>query len=188
MTEDIILDVTADFIRGSQSNLKLALAVERAMPRVREQIVWATLKAVEERFPRTEWAIDRSAMQDVMARGGSSLLLRRESWQTNLGDAAIWLATNHPGWTKTWIGLYFSRPPPQEMLPIEQTVAPLTSRGFCFEVWDDEPGVWRFLDGELKDWSDERFLTRIVDEGPDRVASEISAELKQIDDFVGSLG
>ena len=87
MCEDVILDVTADFIRGSKTNLKLALQVERAMPFVREHFVKATLHAVEERFPRTEWTIDRSGVQDVMAKG-ASLALRHEGWTTNHGDAA----------------------------------------------------------------------------------------------------
>lgn len=186
VTEDVILDVTADFIRSSKTNLKLALQVERAMPHVREHLVRAVLEAVEECFPRTEWSIDRSAMQDVMAKKGS-WVLRREGWKTNQGDAAIWLGTNYPSWTDVWIGLYFAGQSSQKLQPIEQTVAPLTNRGFRFEASEDLPGVWKSLDGVLRNWSGERFLTRILEDGPDRVASEISAELKKIDEFVRSL-
>ena len=186
MTEDVILDVTADFIRSSASNLKLALQVERAMPSVREHFVRVVLEAVEECFPRTEWSIDRSEMQDVRAKG-ASLVLRREAWTTNQGDPAIWLGTNYPRWTDVWIGLYFAGQSSQKLQPIEQTVAPLTERGFRFDASEDQPGVWKNLDGELRDWSGQRFLTRILEDGPGRIASEVSTELKEIDKFVGSL-
>lgn len=183
MTEDVILDVTADFIRSSESNLKLALQVERAMPQVKEHLVRAALEAVEECFPRTEWSIDRSATQDVMAKR-ASLVLRRKAWRTYQSDAAIWLGTDQPCWRAVWIGLYFAG---QKVQLIEQTVAPLTRSGFAFQASEDEPGVWKSLDAELRDWSGERFLTRLLEEGPGRIASEISSELKEIDEFVGSL-
>ena len=187
MTEDVILDVTADFIRSSESNLKLALQVERAMPSVREHFVRAALKAVEECFPRPEWIIDRSKMQNVMTRG-ATLVLRHGAWTTNQNDPAIRLGTSYPSWRDVWIGLYFAGQSSQEVRSIEQTVAPLTDGGFKFESSENGPGAWRHLDGELRDWSGERFLTRILEDGPGRIASEISSELKKIDDFVGSLG
>ena len=183
MTEDIILDVTADFIRSSESNLKLALQVERAMPSVREHFVRAMLEAVEEGFPRPEWTVDRSETQDVVARR-ASLVLRREGWITRQGDAAIWLGTNQAYWKDVWVGLYFDG---QKVQLTEQTVAPLTDSGFAFQASKDEPGVWKYLAGELKDWSGERFLTILLEEGPGRIASEISSELKMLDEFVGSL-
>lgn len=186
MTEEVILDVTADFIRSSATNLKLALQVERAMPHVRKHLVSVALEAVEECFPRTEWTMDRSAMQDVVAKK-ASLVLRRKGWITNQDDAAIWLGTNQPYWKEVWIGLYFRGQSSQRLQPIERTVAPLTNRGFCFEASEDQPGVWKHLDGELRDWSDGQFLTRILDDGPNRIASEISAELNKIDEFVRSL-
>ena len=186
MTEDVILDVTADFVRSSKTNLKLALQVERAMPYVREHLVRAALEAVEECFPRTEWSIDRSATQDVMAKG-ASLVLRRTAWRTNQSAAAIWLGTKQSCWKDVWIGLYFAGQSSQKVQLIEQTVAPLTRSGFTFEASEDEPGVWKSLDAELRDWSGERFLTRLLEDGPGRIASEISAELKEIDEFVESL-
>ena len=186
MTEDVILDVTAYFIRSSKTNLKLALQVERAMPHVREHLVRAALEAVEECFPLSEWSIDRPATQDVMAKE-ASLVLRREGWIANQGDAAIWLGTNYLGWTDVWIGLYFAGQSSQMLQPIEQTVAPLTNSGFRFDASEDQPSVWKHLDGELRDWSGERFLTRVLKDGPGRIASEISDELKRIDKFVGSL-
>lgn len=187
MTEDVILDVTGDFIRSSAPNLKLALQVERAMPSVREHFVRAALEAVEGCFPRTEWGIDRSEMPDAMAKR-ASLVLRREGWTTNRGDPAIWLGTNYPGWTDVWVGLYFAGQSLQKLKPIEHTVAPLTNIGFRFDASEDQPGVWKSLDGDLRDWSGERFLTRILEDGPGEIASEISTELKEIDKFVGSLG
>ena len=114
-------------------------------------------------------------------------MLKREGWITSQVDAAIWLGTNQPYWKDVWIGLYFAGRSSQKIRPIEQTLAPLTNRGFKFEASEDQPGVWKHLDGELRDWSGERFLTRILEDGPGRIASEISAELKQIDEFVGSL-
>ena len=187
MTEDVILDVTADFIRSSNTNLRLALQVERAMPSVREHFVRVALEAVEECFPLPEWTIDRPATQNVMAKG-ASLVLRREAWTANESDPAIWLGTNYPCWTDVWIGLYFAGQSSQRLQPIEQTVAPLTDSGFKFEASEVQPGVWKHLDGELRDWSDERFLTSIVEDGPGRIASAISDELEKIDKFVGSLG
>ncbi len=186
MTEDVILDVTADFIRSSKTNLKLALQVERAMPSVREHFVRATLEAVEGCFPRPEWIIDRSNVQDVMARR-ASLLLRRKAWTTNESDPAIWLGTNYPCWTDVWIGLYFAGQSSQGLQSIEKAVAPLTDSGFKFEASEEQPGVWKHLDRELRDWSGEQFLTSIMEDGPGRIASEISDELREIDDFVGSL-
>ncbi len=186
MTEDVILDVTADFIRSSQANLKLALQVERAMPSVRKHFVRATLKAVEECFPRTEWTIDRSALQNVMANR-AKFLFRSNAWTTHQDDASIWLGSDQPGWKRVWIGLYFTGESSRRVQPVEKTMAPLTRRGHTLEATQDAPGVYRYLDGELQDWSDERFLTRILEDGPDQIASEISAELKMIDEFVRSL-
>ena len=186
MTQDVILDVTADFVRSSEANLKLALQVERAMPCVREHFVRATLKAVEECFPRSEWSIGRSEPQDVMAKG-AGLVLRRKAWTTNQSDPAIWLGSDQPSWTDVWIGLYFSGQSSQKLQPIERTVAPLTNCGFRFDASEDQPGSWKCLDGELRDWSGERFLTRLLEDGPGRIASEISAEMMKIDKFVRSL-
>jgi len=186
VTEDVILDVTADFIRSSETNLKLALQVERAMPSVREHFVRATLEAVEERFPRPEWTIDRSAMQNVMAKG-AKLWLTSETWTTHQDEAAIWLGSEQPSWTKVWIGLYFTGGSSRKIQPVEQTMAPLTESGYIVEASEDEPGVYKHLDGELRDWSDERFLTRSLKDGPGEIASDISAELKDLDKFVRSL-
>lgn len=184
MTEDLVLDATADFIRGSKTNLELALQVERAMPYVREQLFRTALEAVEECFPQGEWSTDRSAMQDVMATG-ASLVLRREAWRTIRSDPAIWLGTDLPCWRYVWIGFYFTKRSSRKVQPFEQTVTSLAERGYTtVDASEDELGAYKYFDGELRDWSDERFLTRIVDEGPDRIASEISDELKQIDKFV----
>ena len=186
MTDDEILKVTVDFVRNSKTNLKLALQVERAMPYVREHIVGVALEAVAECFPQPEWIIDRSNMQSVMEKG-ASLVLRRKAWTTNESEPAIWLGTDYPCWTDVWIGLYFAGQSSQRLQPIERTVAPLTNCGFEFDANKNQPGVWKHLDGELRDWCGERFLTRILEDGPDRTASEISDELKMIDKFVGSL-
>ena len=186
MTEDFILDVTADFVRSSKSNLKLALQVERVMPSVREHFVKLALEAVEQCFPRTEWTIDRPATQNLMKKK-ASLALRRKSWTTNERDPAIWLGTNDPCWTDVWIGLYFDGQSSQNVQSVVQMVAPFTRSGFEFDHLSDEPGVWKYLDADLRDWSGERFLTRVLEEGPGRIALEISAELNEIDEFVGSL-
>ena len=186
MTEDVILDVTADFIRSSKTNLKLALQVERAMPYVREHLVRAALEAVEECHPRAEWTIDRSATQDVMARK-ASLVLRRKAWTAYEDEASIWLSSDQPGWKRVWIGLYFTKRSSRKVQPVEQTMAPLAESEYTVDASEDAPGAYKYLDGELRDWSGERFLTRILEEGPGRFASEISTELKKIDEFVGSL-
>ena len=55
------------------------------------------------------------------------------------------------------------------------------------ETSSDEPGVYKYLDGELRDWSGERFLTRSLEDRPDGIASDIFAELKKLDKFVRSL-
>ena len=186
MTEDVILKVTADFVRSSKTNLKVALQVERAMPYVREHLVREALEAVEECFPRTEWTIDRSATRDVMAKA-ASLVLRRTAWRTNQSDPAIWLGTDRQCWKDVWIGLFFAGQSSKKLQLIEQTVAPLTRSGFTFHALEDGPGVWKSLDAELRDWSGERFLTRLLEDGPGQIALEISSELKEIDEFVASL-
>lgn len=186
MTEDVILDVTADFIRSSNTNLKLALQVERAMPSVREHFVRAALEAVEECFPRPEWTIDRSALQDVMAKG-AKLWLTSEVWTTYQDEAAIWLGSDQPSWKRVWIGLYFTGGSLRKVQPVEQTMAPLVKSGYSVEASADEPGVYKYLDGELRDWSGERFLTRSLKDGPGGIASEISAEMMKIDEFIRSL-
>ena len=187
MTKDITLDVTADFVRSSQTNLKLALQVERAMPYVREHFVRAALEAVEERLPRSEWHIDRSEMQDVMAKH-AELLFRSKAWKTKQSEASIRLGTDKPGWKNVWIGLYFTGRLSQRVRKDEQMVAPLINNSFTFEDLEDRSGVYKRLDGELRDWSGEQFLTRMIPEdGPGRIAIEISAELKEIDAFVRSL-
>lgn len=186
MTEDVILNVTADFIRGSETNLKLALQVERAMPQVREHFVRTALEAVEACFPRTEWTIDRSATQDVMAKN-AQLLLRNSAWETYQDEASIWLGSDQPGWKSVWIGLYFSGRSSQKVQPAEQTMARLVNSGYTVEASQDPPGAFKYLDRELRDWSDERFLTALLDDGLGRIASQISAEMMKIDEFIRSL-
>ena len=186
MTEDVILDVTADFIGNSQSNLKLALQVERAMPYVRERSVRAALEAVGECFSPSEWTIDRSAMQNVMAKN-AQILLRSCGWKTYQDEAAIWLGSDRPGWKSVWIGLYFTGRSSQKVQPVEQTMARLANRGYTVEATEDAPGAFKYLDQELRDWSGERFLTRLLEDGPGAIASEISAEMMKIDEFVKSL-
>ena len=186
MTEDVILDVTADFVRSSKTNLKLALQVERAMPSVREHFVRAVLGALEAYFPRPEWTIDRSALQDVMAKG-AKLWLASEAWTTYQHETAIWLGSDQPSWKRVWIGLYFTGGSSRKVQPVEQSMAPLAESGYRVEASADEPGVYKYLDGELRDWSGERFLTRSLEDGPDGIASDIFAELKKLDKIVRSL-
>ena len=186
MTEDVLLDVTADFIRSSKTNLRLALQVERAMPSVREHFVRATLEAVEECFPRPEWTIDQSAMQNVMEKN-AQLLLRSSGWETYQDEAAIWLGSDRPGWESVWIGLYFAGRSSQKVQPVEQTMARLANSGYTVEASQDAPGAFKYLDRELRDWSGERFLTRLLDDGLGGIASEISAEMMKINEFIRSL-
>ena len=186
MTEDVILDVTADFVRSSETNLKLALQVERAMPHVREHFVRAALEAVEERFPRSEWTIDQSAMQNVMARH-AQLLLRSSGWKTYRDEASIWLGSDQPGWKSVWIGLYFTERSSPKVQPVEQTMARFASSGYTVDASEDAPGAYKYLNRELRDWSGERFLTRLLEDGPGGIASEISAEMMKIDELVRSL-
>ncbi len=186
MADDVILDVTADFVRSSETNLKLALQVERAMPQVREHFIRAALEALEKCFPRSEWSIDRSALRDVMAKR-AKLWFTSETWTTYQDEAAIWLGSDQPSWKRVWIGLYFTGGSSRKVQPVEQTLAPLTESGYIVEASEDEPGVYKYLDGELRDWSGERFLTRSLKDGPGEIASDISAELKDLDKFVRSL-
>jgi len=186
VTADIVLNVTADFIRSSQSNLKLALQVERAMPNVRENYVRAILGAIEERFPRPKWTIDRSCIQDAMARN-AGLAFRSSAWSTFQDKAYIWLSSDQPGWKSVWFGLYFTGRSWRKIQPVKQTMAPLTNSGHTVDASKDEPGVYKYFDRELRDWTDEQFLARILQDGPDRIAFEISAELKKIDKCVRSL-
>lgn len=111
MTEDVILDVTAEFIRSSQSNLKLALQVERAMPSVRQHFVRATLEAVEECFPRPEWTIGRSQIQTLMAKD-ATLILRNKNWpiEGRNSETCITLSSDGRNWTSVWVGAHFSTP------------------------------------------------------------------------------
>ena len=67
-------------------------------------------------------------------------------------------------------------------------MAPLTNSGHTVdEAEEDAPGVYKYFDGELRDWSGEQFLARIPEDGPEAIASEISAELKRINKFVRTL-
>ena len=156
------------------------------MPSVREHFVRATLEAVEECFPRPEWTIDRSAMQDVMAKR-AKLWLTSEAWTTYRDEAAIWLGSDLPSWKRVWIGLYFTGGSSRKDQSVEQTMVPLAKSGYSVEASADEPGVYKYLDEELRDWSGERFLTRSLKDGPGGIASDISAELKELDKFVRSL-
>ena len=186
MTEDIIVNATADFLQRSKANLELALQVERTMPYVRERFVRRTLKAVEECFPQSGWIINRSAEQNVMAKH-ARLVLRRKAWRTDQNDAAIWLCTDQPCWKQVWVGLYFDEQSSQDVQHIKKKVEPLTGSGFAFHASKYGPSVWKSLHEELRDWSSERFLTRFLEDGTDQITSEISSELKEIDKFVESL-
>ena len=188
MCEDVILNVTVDFIRRSKTNLELALNVERAMPHVRQHLVRIALDAVVEKFrqPESEWTIEPLATQYVMEKG-AGLVLRRNVWTKNQSAAAIWLWTRKSCWMDVSVGLYFAGQSSQKIQRIKQTVKPLLVSGFTFDVSDEnEPGVYKYLDAELRDWSGERFLIRLLEDGPDRIATEISSELNSIDEFVQS--
>ena len=191
MSEDVILDVTADYIRSSEKNLKLALQVERAIPYVKEHFVRNALEAVEKCFPRPDWSIDRTQMQTVMAKN-ACLDLRNNNWLTAEGEdigTCITLATDQPNWKRVWLGAYFTGRFSQRVHNDGQVVAPLTSKGFSLVASKDVPFVWKYLDGDLRDWSGERFLTRMfVEDGPDQIISDISAGLREMDKFLRSLG
>ncbi len=183
MTDDVILDVTENFIKDSKTNLKLALQVERAMRSVRESFVREALEAVKKGFRQQEWIIDESAMANK-----ASLTFRRKAWKTNRSDPTIWLGSDKSSWQSVWIGLYFAGGSLRKVRDIERKVARLTNSGFEFDDSKDTPGAWKYLDGDLRDWSGERFLTRASEkEGPAQIASEVSDELKVLDKFVKKL-
>ena len=191
MTEDVIVDVTADFIRSSEKNLTLAFQVERAMPSVREHFVKIALEAVADRFPQDDWIIDRSQMQNVMAKN-ASLDLRNSNWPAGADEASgtyITLATDQRNWMSVWFGAYITGQLLQKLQSDEGIVARSKSRGFVFAASYDPPLAWKYLDGDIRDWSGERFLTGMFHEdGRDQIVSEISANLTEICEFVGSLG
>lgn len=54
MTTDIVLDETVEFIRESPGNLKLALAVERAMGELRNRVYGQLMSALKEHLERSE--------------------------------------------------------------------------------------------------------------------------------------
>ena len=187
VSEDVILDETAEFIRSNKTNLELALHVERAMPRVRGLLVRKALEALEAHFKKEGWVVieDKPALEDVITGQAhlELMTLIRKDWSTT----RIVLGAGKQYWKDVWISLYFDRRYSKTVQCIKQEVEPLTMSGFNFDS-DDEPCVWKLLDAELRDWSGERFLTRLLeDKGPDRIASEISSELKKIDEFVRSL-
>lgn len=183
MTEDIIVDETAKFIRSSEANLKLALQVERAMRSMREHFVKAALEAVVKRFRRREWTVDRSKLQDVMAEY-VYLSLSSSAWMTDQDGAYIGLGSDKADWGKVWIGLWFTAKSSQEVRSIKEKVESLIGSEFRFHASTGYAGAYKYPDGELGDWSGERFLTRILEDGPDQIASEISAELKVLDKFL----
>ena len=186
MTEDIIVDETAEFIRSSETNLKLALQVERAMPSVREHYVRVALDAVKKEFRPREWIIDEAETQDVMSKD-AILGFRRKAWRTNRSAPGIWLSSDKPNWESVWIGVSFTGESSGKVRSIEQTVARLVGHGF-WPLTSDESGAYKYLNEELRDWSGERFLTKIAEEnGPDQIASEICAELKKIDEITRPL-
>lgn len=186
MTEDVILDVTADFIRSSKTNLKLALQVERALPSVREHFVRVALEAVEERFSGSEWTVDQSGVQNVMARY-AQLQFTSSAWNSYRDEASIWLSSDQPGWKRVWTGLYFTGRSSRKVRPVEQTMEPLVDSGYTVQALEQAPGAFKHLDGELQDWSGERFLTRILEDEPGGIASEIATEMMKLDEFVRSL-
>ena len=183
MSEDVILDETADFIRSNKTNLELALHVERAMPRVRGLLVKDALEAMEEHFKNEGWDIEgKPALEDVMAGYAhlELMTLKRKDWSAT----RIVLGAGKQYWNDVWISLYFDRQYLKMVQCIEQEVELLTKSGFNFDA-DDGPCVWKLLDAELRDWSDETFLTKLFDkDGLEWIASEISSELKVIDKFV----
>ena len=189
MTEDVILNVTADFIRSSQANLKLALQVERALPSVREHFVRATLEAVEKCFPRPEWIIDRSQIQTLMARN-ATLILRNKNWhiEGRNSETRITLGSDGRNWTSVWVGAYFSTPDFERVQQDGVIVPRIKSRGFSTETREDVPYFWRYLEGDLRDWSSERFMTEMsCEDGQIQIVSHVSAAIAELDGFIGSL-
>ena len=190
MTEDVILDVTADFIRSSEKNLGLALQVERAMPFVRAHFVTIALDSVAKCFPQPDWHIDRTPMQNVMTKN-AELKLRNKDWLAGESEDTgtyITLASDLPNWKRVWVGAIFTGRFSQITRDDGQIVAPLAGRGFSFETSEDAPYLWKYLDGELRDWSGEGFLTEmLVEDGRKQIVSDISTALREMDEFVESL-
>lgn len=76
MSENVIIDTTADYIKGSRENLELALTVEEALPAVKKELrgrFWSALflrleKGLKEAGSDEKWRIEEDPT-DTILRG-----------------------------------------------------------------------------------------------------------------------
>lgn len=182
MTQDLILNETAGFILENKENLKLAIQIERAMPearkRLRERLIKEVVKALEGRFPEEDWRDNLHAGWD---EGYAQLkLIINKIFSSTPEKAEIILGTDKENWSKVWVACYF-RQSSQELPRIKQIVEELTGRGFTSDT-NGRFGVYKYLNGDLRNWNEDQFLARIFDGDIafDQIVSRISDELEEL--------
>ena len=181
MNEDLVVRTTVDFIRSSSKNLDLALQIEEAIPRLKEELIKEFLESVKSAVATDEW---RSHWSDPgLFEKYAWLTLRRADWPSDEDPTGhptgILLSTDKAYWGIVYVGIYFSEVTLQRIKTRQQHILPELKQaweklpqgrgwqtiGFPGERLVGLPNyaTYRRFDEPLGDWSSARFLRNSLD-------------------------
>lgn len=174
MAQDIILETTMEFIKRNEDNLKLALRVEKAMPRVRKDLCWQVLDAVKEALEaRREneavldtWNICSSYGNDNkdLMEGHSYLALRRNGWDIKNKNpqhsSGVQIQTEGRNWGDVWFGVCFPRGyEEQHAAAMQNTLNAFGASGSAIMVGNVSGNMFQMWKRcRFRDWSQDKFM------------------------------
>ena len=189
MTQDILLSTTMEYIVESKKHLELAVAIETAMPLIRNGAIENVLERVEkhlsDQFDVRSWEIEL-----LRGKGGQPqcVRIRNESWANKFVHKyeEEWrgvrlVANNGTGWSNPNISV-------SPFKDMETSVIKELFRKNKIgvpEAWVDI--VYCRFRGALKDWEEAEFIFAAWNES-DRLADQLSYRLavlaREIDDLL----
>lgn len=166
MTQDIILDTTVEFIRANETNLQLAFQVEKAVPRIRTELIKKFFKCVEKQLKEN---LDTKKGWEIRVRGVEVLWICKPSWkQLIVGEVS-----SEDGWGvrlypyrgeyvgSLVIGVY-------NIEKISENVINQIKLKFSNSInqprVSNEKEIWNYLENDREDVGSLDFLKKIIDE------------------------
>lgn len=186
MSNEIILDETANFIMENEEHLNLAFRVEEAMPRVRETLIRKVLDGIKGHFPEGDWEIFEPRDKNILDRH-ARLVLRKKAWPKTAGDneTGIQLRADANNWDWVYIGLRISNKIEEkikEQTELEKELAVLRSEEPKHKSESGLP-MWNYLkdcSNIPRDWSKEDFLQKALNSSSyESLVSELTALVEE---------
>ena len=95
MTQNMIVETTANFIRANEKNLQLAFQVEKAMPVVREELIKGFFECVKKQLTEI---VGATQGWEIQAIGTEGLWVCKSNWERLKPDS-------DPNWYPHWWGI-----------------------------------------------------------------------------------